>query len=184
MTKKRNRVTLAERVAIATSILAVVIAAFPLVRDAYSEQHVLNASVIGIDGPDGGYQARILLVNKGRSHEVLYAARLIFESDLSSINGNLSKERVGPLVVSPGAAKLLTIDVSAKELPWMEADGTLLDGLDSARVGVNFVVVTPKGVVEERDSTHWFQEINFDADQEDGGTDEFDGADSGFIELL
>ena len=69
-----------DKVVIITSVAALVLSLWSLIRDSFLDQHVLRASVVGID-EDRQKQtlhAKVLLVNGGKNYETLFSARIEF----------------------------------------------------------------------------------------------------------
>src|SRR5215467_1377236 len=103
---------LKDKISVLASIVALIISLFGFFRDSILNQHVLRAAVVAID--DGRMPkkltAKVLLVNAGKHYETLYSARFIFADDLTKGGGSLSREGIGPTVLKPGEAMVLSLD--------------------------------------------------------------------------
>lgn len=159
----KKPITAPEWVAIVTSILALMVAAFLPVRDAFFGQHVLRASVVSLEEASGQITATILLVNAGRNYETLYKARFIFSDDLASGGGSLSKESVGPLVIPPGQAKVVQLKAPTPNVLTLREQGVIKRPSGGVHLGVLFDVISQAGELPEEGKVYRITELLYDA---------------------
>lgn len=145
-----NKLTIKDKIAIVVSVVALGLSLFSFFRDSVMYQHVLRASVVEIGGRAGRLHATILLVNAGKHYETLYQARFLYSDDLSKGQGSWGTEKLGPLVLKPGEAVVLTLDSRMPDIEKLRKEGIIKTSAKSGiHLGVTFNVVTPSGEMKD-----------------------------------
>jgi hypothetical protein len=171
-----------DKIAIVASVIALCLSLFSFFKDSVLNQHVLRASVVGIEEQDTKIRASILLVNAGKHYETLYRARFIYSNDLSTGGGSMSKESVGPVALKPGEATVLTLEAPGPDIRQLRENGTVSNS-SGIHLGVAFNVVTPSGKLLDDDKIYRCTEMLFDGDKPTGNKPR-PGDTDGLIDLL
>lgn len=155
--------TLKDRVALAGSVIAIIISVVSFFKDNLFGQHVLRASVVAINtmNPEKELRATVLLVNSGKHTEVLYKARFIYSADLNTTGGSLSKEEVGPVVLEPGQATLVELRSPFPSIDDLRQMGRLKEGAGTLHLGVVLDALTPSGDLKEESRIYKITELKF-----------------------
>ncbi|MCU1268173.1 MAG: hypothetical protein JWM21_4491 [Acidobacteria bacterium] len=164
----KENLSIKDKIAIVASIVALGLSLYAFVRDTLLNQHVLRASVVSIDEKGDRLLASILLVNAGKHYETLYKARFIYSDDLSTGGGATSNEFVGPIVVKPGEAVVLTLDASKPNIQKLRDDGTIKNPKSGIHLGVIFDPLTPSGQLKDDSKIFRFTELLFSGSERAG----------------
>lgn len=180
---ENNKLSVKDKVAIVASLVALCLSLFAFFRDSVLNQHVLKAKVVSVEERGDRLVASILLVNAGKHYETLYKARFIYSDDLSRGGGSLSNEILGPVVLKPGEAVVLSLDAVKPDIKSLRENGTIKNPKSGIHLGVIFDALTPSGELREDGKIFRFTEFLFD-DTQPAGAKPRPGDNDTLIDLL